>query len=99
MLLRGSDDAGADAFADGAGVAEAGVQPFGHLALPVGDVGELVPVAGAVLAAWDCDDVAADLDRMQRGLEVGGFGHGDVFVLVAEDLEERRIALCDVGDG
>src|ERR1700678_2423409 len=88
-----------NAFADGSLVMQSAVQPFRHLPLPVQDVGKLVPATGAVLAAWDTDDIAPHADLLKSSLKIGGLGKRNVFILIAENLQKWRIIFRNVGDG
>src|ERR1035438_5389533 len=89
----------ADAFSDGAGVVEDGIQPFDHLAFPVWHARERVPGSRTVGAVGDANDVAPYTRLAKRGLEIGGFGEGNVLVLVAQDLQERRRIRAGISDG
>ena len=75
------------------------VQPFHHLVFPRRDAGQFVPVARAVRASGNPDEIAARAHFVKRGLEIGVFGERDVLVFVALDEEEWRRVPGDVGDG
>ena len=99
VLRRWCSDSRTDAFAYGTFVMQPGVEPLGHLMLPVRDVGKLVPTACAMFAAGDADDHTTHAYFVQGRLQVRGFGKWNVFILIAEDFEKWRIAFGDVGDG
>src|SRR6202000_2390152 len=56
------------------------------------------PSTGAMLSSRNGNDVASHMHRTQRGLQVGRFRHGNVFILRAENLEKWRIILRDIRD-
>src|ERR1017187_3860566 len=89
----------ADAFSDGAGVVEAGIEPFDHLSFPVGHARQRVPAPRSVSAVRNANDVASHAHLLERGLQIGRLGEGNVLVPVAQDLEKGRRVLADISDG
>src|ERR1700677_897263 len=82
----------ANPFTDRTLMTQRTVEPLGHLHLPVGHTRQLVPAAGSMHPARDTNDFARYSNLAQRRIQIGRFAERDVLILIAKDLQERRIA-------